>query len=328
MEKQHVAPVSNSGTQSTITASSPPGDPPGAAAAKPEAANELAAFPVQDDASAKRYRWRSSGKALADYLLDSQIHTFAFSVAANAIISFIPFVVLLYALARSVFHAERADAPMVRVISQMVVYFFPSTASGKWLTDNLWHASSHGVETFSLIMILVACTGIFLPLEVALNQAWGVSRSRNYIYNQTIALGLAALMVVLGLASILLNEAIQAGLAVLFFQHTQNFLFQGIGFVFLVATTGVACIVFFFFIYWLLPNRKIPWRPVMRCAVVVGIIWMLARSIFAAVLPHLDFKRMYGPFYVSVGLLFWAYISGLILFAGAQFSVARLNGKK
>jgi uncharacterized BrkB/YihY/UPF0761 family membrane protein len=37
---------------------------------------------------------------------------------------------------------------------------------------------------------------------------------------------------------------------------------------------------------------------------------------------------MYGPFYVSVGLIFWAYISGLILFAGAQFSVARLGERK
>ena len=47
------------------------------------------------------------------------------------------------------------------------------------------------------------------------------------------------------------------------------------------------------------------------------------------VLPHLDLKALYGPFYVSVGLLFWAYLSGLILFAGAQFSVARYgNGKK
>jgi uncharacterized BrkB/YihY/UPF0761 family membrane protein len=36
---------------------------------------------------------------------------------------------------------------------------------------------------------------------------------------------------------------------------------------------------------------------------------------------------MYGPFYVSVSLLFWAYISGLILFAGAQFSVARWGQK-
>ena len=34
----------------------------------------------------------------------------------------------------------------------------------------------------------------------------------------------------------------------------------------------------------------------------------------------MDLKALYGPFFVSVGLLFWAYISGLILFAGAQFS--------
>jgi membrane protein len=42
------------------------------------------------------------------------------------------------------------------------------------------------------------------------------------------------------------------------------------------------------------------------------------------VLPHLDLKALYGPFYVSVGLLFWAYVSGLILFAGAQYSVSRM----
>jgi uncharacterized BrkB/YihY/UPF0761 family membrane protein len=46
-----------------------------------------------------------------------------------------------------------------------------------------------------------------------------------------------------------------------------------------------------------------------------------------AALPHLDLKALYGPFFVSVGLLFWAYVSGLILFAGAQFSVARMGEK-
>ncbi|MGH9591101.1 MAG: YihY/virulence factor BrkB family protein, partial [Terracidiphilus sp.] len=258
-----MTPVSDSGTTPPIPASGQMAVGPAAAPAHPGIINELDPCPAPPSAD-KWYGWRRDGKALASYLLDSQVHTFAFSVAANAIISFIPFVVLLYALARSVFHSTRSDDPMVRIISQMVVYFIPSTASPEWLTKNLWHASSHGVETFSLIMILVACTGIFLPLEVALNQAWGVAKSRNYIYNQTIALGLAALMVALGLASILVNEAIQAGLAILFFQHTRNILFQGISYLFLAATTGVACIVFFFFIYWLLPNRKIPWRPVMR----------------------------------------------------------------
>jgi membrane protein len=78
-------------------------------------------------------------------------------------------------------------------------------------------------------------------------------------------------------------------------------------------------------VYYILPNRKVPWRPVLRTSIITGIVWLISRAIYAMVLPHLDFESMYGPFYVSVGLIFWAYISGLILFAGAQFSVARLG---
>ena len=59
--------------------------------------------PAEKVTHSKWYLWRKSGTALIAYLLDSEVHTFAFSVAANAIISFIPFVVLLYTLALSVF---------------------------------------------------------------------------------------------------------------------------------------------------------------------------------------------------------------------------------
>jgi YihY family inner membrane protein len=177
-------------------------------------------------------------------------------------------------------------------------------------------------------MILVSCTGIFLPLEVALNQAWGVARSRNYLMNQLVAFGLAILMVGLAMGSIVLSTWQRQVLSFLFFGHTDNFFFNSISYLWLAISTGVACILFFFFIYWLLPNRRVPWRPVMRTAVVTGIIWLLAKNIFVSVLPHLDLKALYGPFYVSVGLLFWAYTSGLILFAGAQFSVARWGSEK
>jgi uncharacterized BrkB/YihY/UPF0761 family membrane protein len=32
---------------------------------------------------------------------------------------------------------------------------------------------------------------------------------------------------------------------------------------------------------------------------------------------------IYGPFYVSVGLMIWAFLSGLLLLAGAHFSATR-----
>ena len=85
----------------------------------------------------------------------------------------------------------------------------------------------HGAQALSLVMILISCTGIFLPLEVALNQAWGVTRSRNYLFNQTIAFGLALLM--LGLARgehDCERERGQARCQLLFVQHTDNCYFQ------------------------------------------------------------------------------------------------------
>lgn len=268
----------------------------------------------------KWYRWRKRCAPIVEYLLDSEVHTYAFSVAANAIISFIPLIVLLYTISLSVFHSQE----MAKVVTKIVEQLLPTTATQGFLTDRLENAaalsSRHGVQAMSLVMILVSCTGIFLPLEVALNQAWGVAKSRNYILNQLVAFGLAILMVFLAMGSVFLSTWQRQLLGLIFFHHTDNFVFNGISYLWLAATTGVASILFFFSIYWLLPNRKIPARQVVRTSIVTGIIWLTAKEAYVAILPHLDLKALYGPFFVSVGLLFWAYISGLILFAGAQIS--------
>ena len=306
-----------------------------------EAGAELAAaakHPEEPATKSKWYLWRKSGTALIAYLLDSQVHTFAFSVAANAILSFIPFVILLYTLALRVFNSP-PHGPMVVVVDEMVNYFLPSvTNNPDWLTASMEAAaaasSRHGVQALSLVMILISCTGIFLPLEVALNQAWGVTKSRNYLYNQTIAFGLALLMAGLGVASMVVNVSVDKVLALALLHDPNNWFFRALNYsyaalsyVWLTVSTGAACIIFFFSVYYLLPNRKVPWRPVLRTSILTGLVWLLSRYAFVAVLPHLDLKALYGPFYVSVGLLFWAYVSGLILFAGAQFSVARWGEK-
>ena len=141
----------------------------------------------------------------------------------------------------------------------MVHYFLPSNQD--WVAASLANAASRqGVQWLSLVMILISCTGIFLPLEVALNQAWGVTKSRNYLLNQLVAFGLAMLMVGLAMGSILLSTWQRQMLGVLFFHHTDNFVLRGLSYLWLALSTGVASILFFFSIYWILPNRKIPAR--------------------------------------------------------------------
>jgi YihY family inner membrane protein len=309
-QEQHVADVSKSGVQSETAA----------VAVSAASALEAAEKP---DSGHKRHPL----KELISYLLDSEVHTFAFSVAANAILSFLPFIVLLYTLVDTVFHRSEM---MKLVINDMVIYFLPANqdfiANRMAIVANA--SSRHGIQVFSIIMILVACTGIFLPLEVALNRAWGVTKSRNYLSNQVVSFGLAILMLALGLGCIALNAKARYMVAATFSPQTDSFMFHEVSSIVLATSTGVASILFFFSIYWLLPNRKIsPW-PVLRTAIFTGIIWLVSKYAFEAVLPHMDLKGLYGPFYVSVGLLFWAYVSGLILFAGAKFSVGRLENKK
>ena len=49
----------------------------------------------------------------------------------------------------------------------------------------------------------------------------------------------------------------------------------------------------------------------------------MAKYLYVLALPRLDFGAVYGPFQVSVGLMMWAFLSGLLLLAGAHFSATR-----
>ncbi len=53
-------------------------------------------------------------------------------------------------------------------------------------------------------------------------------------------------------------------------------------------------ILFFFSVYCVLPNRKVPWRPVLRTSIITGLIWLIARFLFALALPHLDLSMSTG----------------------------------
>ncbi len=58
----------------------------------------------------------------------------------------------------------------------------------------------------------------------------------------------------------------------------------------------------------------------LTAAVAMGLLWEIAKYIYMLVLPLLNFPDVYGPFYISVTLMFWAFISGLMVLAGAHLA--------
>jgi len=251
--------------------------------------------------------------ALARYMVRTEVHTYAFSVAANVILSLFPFIVLLLTLFRQVFHSRAMD-PMV---TQMVSSVLP--ANQAFIMHNMLQLPHKGVQIYSVFMLLISSPGVFMPLEVALNNVWGVRENRSYLLNPMVSLGLAFSVGALAMASI----SMTAGLSWIFFGHTDNLIFKVIDGGVLRLLALVASALLFFLIYWVLPNRKVPARAVLPTAIVIGVLWEVGTYLYVLALPHLDFQAVYGPFYVSVGLMIWAFLSGLLLLAGAHFSASR-----
>jgi len=256
--------------------------------------------------------------ALVRYLSRTAVHTYAFSVAANAILSLFPFIVLMLTIAR-LLHSSQ----MVNVIRGMLEVVLPT--GQEFVTRNMVYLvySQKRVAAVSVVMLLISSTGVFLPLEVALNQVWGVKENRSYWRNQLISLGLAFMVGVLALLSIAISASHETLLKLIFFGHTGSPFFHFVERTVLRGLGVVASIALFFLIYWVLPNRRVRVMAVLPGAVVTGLLWEAAKQLYIVVLPWLDLKSVYGPFSISVGLMLWAFLSGLILLAGAHFSANR-----
>ncbi len=258
-------------------------------------------------------------RAMALYLAQTEVHTYAFSVAANVILSLFPFIVLMLTVARRVFHSHAMEL----VIAEEIRYFLP--AGQEFVVKNMMIVSrAHGgVQLASVLMLLISSTGVFMPLEVALNQVWGAGRNRSYVMNQLVSLLLACSIGTLTLVSIGLTAAQHTVLSLLFLGNTDNALFNLLAHSLLQISAAVISVSIFLLIYWVLPNRKLPLLAVLPAAVVTGLLWELAKRLYIAALPWLDFHAVYGPFSVSVSLMMWALFSGLLMLAGAHYSATQ-----
>ncbi|HKW77355.1 MAG TPA: YihY/virulence factor BrkB family protein [Terriglobales bacterium] len=250
------------------------------------------------------------------YLTRTEAHTFAFSVAANAILSFFPFMVLMMWLVRNVLHSQS----MFDVIGQLLRDHLPSNQD--FVVNSLTKLvlGRKRVKLASVLILLITSTGVFLPLEVAFNRIWGFRKNRSYLGNQIISLLLAFGCGVLAMASAALAAGNQVMLRAMMLGHSQNIVFQLLTSIALKIFALIASVGIFFLLYWLLPHGKVAARDVLPAAVAMGLLWEIGKYIYIKALPLLNFPEVYGPFSISVTLMFWAFISGLMVLAGAHLA--------
>jgi YihY family inner membrane protein len=178
------------------------------------------------------------------------------------------------------------------------------------------------IGLFSFLLLLWSSSGVFLPLENALNRAWEVTEERQWWRSRLLALEMA-----LEVGGLILIAAAFVGVEILFRQRLEALLGPSMQslVVFLyhlltaISSFAVA-LVAFVALFKRLPNRPMSLRQAMPGALLTAILWETARWLFTAFLPFFNYRQVYGSIGVMVSLMTWAYISSAVMLLGAQVS--------
>jgi membrane protein len=255
-------------------------------------------------------RWRSS----FTYLSQTEVHVHGLAISASVLVSFFPFLIVMLTLLRDVFHFPAAERALVLALGD----YFPGDL-GTFIIRNLTKVNHGRFQLTSVILLLFTANGIFEPLEVALNRAWGVKQNRSYLKNQLLSLVLIFLCGGLALGSVLLTAVNQRYIANQYgLQVVQPWLSLTI---FKLAAIPVT-ILSLLLTYMVLPNRRVPVRRVLPAAVMVGVGIEAIKYLFLFAWPWLNrkFQNEYGPFSNSVSIMVFAMATSMVVLAGAEWS--------
>jgi membrane protein len=79
-------------------------------------------------------------------------------------------------------------------------------------------------------------------------------------------------------------------------------------------------VALFVLVYRLLPRAAVTWRDTLPGAFLGGLLWEIAKYIFAWSLGYFHYDEIYGSVGAVVAVLTWSYVSSLILLFGAQLT--------
>ncbi len=178
-----------------------------------------------------------------------------------------------------------------------------------------------GVLSIGILLSLWSASSAVGTLIKAFNRAYDVEETRNFIWRRVMAVGLTLGLSLLMLASFLLilvgqrlgeELATQVGLGNQFTQAWNIGRWPVIFILFMIALA---------ILYWAGPSQDLPLRWLSPGAVIATVLWLAASWAFSLYLQLVDVGNAYGVLGAVVVLLFFLWISSIVLIVGAETNV-------
>lgn len=240
------------------------------------------------------------------------------SIAYHSLLSIFPFLLLLITVSGFLIAQEELASRLAMIFNR----FLPVQAD--FIFRNIAGVTQvyNRIGGISLLLLLWSSSGIFLPLEKALNRAWGVEKQRSWIFRHLLALEMA---LVVGLIFFLSSVVVGVNVYVHNWVRIGSKLFPSllVSLAYhstVIAVTFTLTLTMFVVLFKVLPNRHMRFRHVLPSALMTALFWEAARSLFTLLLPSFNYRQVYGSIGVVVALMTWIYISSAVTLFGAQIS--------
>ena len=243
------------------------------------------------------------------------------SLAFYTLFAIAPILLVATAIAGFVFGAESVRGEVVGQLDRLIGRDGALTVQS--LLEGAAHRRGGFVATIlSAAAFLIAATGAFLELQVALNTIWRVKpRPDGHLYafvmDRLRSFGLVVAIGFLLLVSLAVTAALAALNAWLFdLPRTGALLWNIVNTaVSIVVTTGLFALLFRF-----LPDVRLQWRDVTTGALVTAVLFTVGQQFIGLYLGQSAIASSYGAAGSMMILLLWVYYSCQILLFGAEFT--------
>jgi len=259
--------------------------------------------------------WSGLKRSFA-YLMETEVHVYGFSIAANVLLSFFPFMVVMASLSRYL-----VGRPAEEAIYLAMRDYLPGIMGTNIPQYIKTLVNARGALQWSSIALLFfTANGVFEPLEVALNKAFGITNNRSFVRNQLVSMGLIFCCGSLVLASAVFAAYNQEWTRELFGARD---MWRGAISSVVIKTAAIpSTILALFLTYWILPNGPVPVGRVLPAAVGVGLCLEVFKYLVLWTWPWLREKlwHEYLYFYASVSIILWSFCAAMIVLAGAEWA--------
>lgn len=200
-----------------------------------------------------------------------------------------------------------------------VLRLFLSPNTANFLQDNIAQALEQR-GSFGLVAgvsLLWSSLGLFSSLSSALSRTFRDENPRNTWHQRLVGLSMMIALSVLLMAS-LAATIIFVLLDFLFFYRSGSWI--SLGALIIPLSLSVAI---FAFLYRFIPRQRVRWDAIWVAAFLGGGAWEIAKRLFTWYLDNLaSYSLVYGSVATMIVLMFWGYVSGLIVLLGAEICVS------